>query len=216
MYRLEVISDVICPWCYIGKHRLEKAMEIMGDAYPLEIIWRPFELNPTLPSQGVNRADYLAQKFGSAEHALSIYSRIESEARAEGLPIDFGSITTTPNTRLAHKLIHYSGEHGKQNDVIDLLFSSYFCSGKDIGKPDVLLEVAMACGLSLEGTDTALASELINQTIEQQEDTALQMEVSGVPGFVYNGHLLFCGAQSPETIGLSLERAIKNNIQEKI
>jgi len=216
MYRLEVISDVICPWCYIGKHRLEKAMEIMGDAYPLEIIWRPFELNPTLPSQGVNRADYLAQKFGSAEHALSIYSRIESEARAEGLPIDFGSITTTPNTRLAHKLIHYSGEHGKQNDVIDLLFSSYFCSGKDIGKPDVLLEVAMACGLSLEGTDTALASELINQTIEQQEDTALQMGVSGVPGFVYNGHLLFCGAQSPETIGLSLERAIKNNIQEKI
>jgi len=216
MYRLEVISDVICPWCYIGKHRLEKAMEIMGDAYPLEIIWRPFELNPTLPSQGVNRADYLAQKFGSAEHALSIYSRIESEARAEGLPIDFGSITTTPNTRLAHKLIHYSGEHGKQNDVIDLLFSSYFCSGKDIGKPDVLLEVAMACGLSLEGTDTALASELINQIIEQQEDTALQMEVSGVPGFVYNGHLLFCGAQSPETIGLSLERAIKNNIQEKI
>jgi len=216
MYRLEVISDVICPWCYIGKHRLEKAMEIMGDAYPLEIIWRPFELNPTLPSQGVNRADYLAQKFGSAEHALSIYSRIESEARAEGLPIDFGSITTTPNTRLAHKLIHYSGEHGKQNDVIDLLFSSYFCSGKDIGKLDVLLEVAMACGLSLEGTDTALASELINQTIEQQEDTALQMGVSGVPGFVYNGHLLFCGAQSPETIGLSLERAIKNNIQEKI
>ena len=216
MYRLEVISDVICPWCYIGKHRLEKAMEIMGDAYPLEIIWRPFELNPTLPSQGVNRADYLAQKFGSAEHALSIYSRIEAEARAEGLPIDFGSITTTPNTRLAHKLIHYSGEHGKQNDVIDLLFSSYFCSGKDIGKPDVLLEVAMACGLSLEGTDTALASELINQTIEQQEDTALQMGVSGVPGFVYNGHLLFCGAQSPETIGLSLERAIKNNIQEKI
>ena len=216
MYRLEVISDVICPWCYIGKHRLEKAMEIMGDAYPLEIIWRPFELNPTLPSQGVNRADYLAQKFGSAEHALSIYSRIESEARAEGLPIDFGSITTTPNTRLAHKLIHYSGEHGKQNDVIDLLFSSYFCSGKDIGKPDVLLEVAMACGLSLEGADTALASELINQTIEQQEDTALQMGVSGVPGFVYNGHLLFCGAQSPETIGLSLERAIKNNIQEKI
>lgn len=216
MYRLEVISDVICPWCYIGKHRLEKAMEIMGDAYPLEIIWRPFELNPTLPSQGVNRADYLAQKFGSAEHALSIYSRIESEARAEGLPIDFGSITTTPNTRLAHKLIHYSGEHGKQNDVIDLLFSSYFCSGKDIGKPDVLLEVAMACGLSLEGTDTALASELINQTIEQQEDTALQMGVSGVPGFVYNGHLLFCGAQSPETIGLSLERAIKNNVQEKI
>jgi predicted DsbA family dithiol-disulfide isomerase len=191
-------------------------MEIMGDAYPLEIIWRPFELNPTLTSQGVNRADYLAQKFGSAEHALSIYSRIESEARAEGLPIDFGSITTTPNTRLAHKLIHYSGEHGKQNDVIDLLFSSYFCSGKDIGKPDVLLEVAMACGLSLEGTDTALASELINQTIEQQEDTALQMGVSGVPGFVYNGHLLFCGAQSPETIGLSLERAIKNNIQEKI
>ena len=216
MYRLEVISDVICPWCYIGKHRLEKAMEIMGDAYPLEIIWRPFELNPTLPSQGVNRADYLAQKFGSAEHALSIYSRIESEARAEGLPIDFGSITTTPNTRLAHKLIHYSGEHGKQNDVIDLLFSSYFYAGKDIGKPDVLLEVAMTCGLSLEGTDTALASELINQTIDQQENTALQMGVSGVPGFVYNGHLLFCGAQSPETIGLSLERAIKNNIQEKI
>ena len=216
MYSLEVISDVICPWCYIGKHRLGKAMEIMGDVYPIEVIWRPFELNPALPPQGVNRAEYLAQKFGSAQQALSIYSRIESEARSEGLPIDFGSITTTPNTRLAHKLIHYSGQHGKQNDVIDFLFSSYFCAGKDIGKLDVLLEIATVCGLSSEGTQTALGSELANQTIKQQENTALEMGVSGVPGFVYNGHLLFCGAQSPETIALSLERAIKNNIQEKI
>jgi predicted DsbA family dithiol-disulfide isomerase len=209
MYRLEIISDVICPWCYIGKKRLEKAMQIMGDTYPIETIWRPFELNPTLPPEGMNRADYLTQKFGSAEQAGSIYSRIESEAHADGLLIDFGSITTTPNTRLAHKLVDYSHEYGKQNDVINLLFSSYFLSGKNIGEKNVLLEIALACGLPVEGADTALNSDLVNLTVERQENAALQMGVSGVPGFVYNGHLLFCGAQTPETIALSLQRAIK-------
>jgi predicted DsbA family dithiol-disulfide isomerase len=209
MYKLEIISDVICPWCYIGKKRLEIAIQTLSNSYPIKILWRPFELNPALPPEGMNRADYLTQKFGGVERAKSIYSRIESEAKAEGLPIDFDLITTTPNTRLAHKLIDYSRQFDKQNDVIDLLFTSYFAFGKNIGEKDVLLEIALACSLPIEETNAALDSDLINQSVEQQENTALRMGVSGVPGFVYNGFLLFCGAQSPETIALSLQRAIK-------
>ena len=203
---LEIVSDVICPWCYIGKRRLDVALTQLGD-FPLTIHWRPYELNPGMPPQGMARREYCERKFGSLEYANQLYARVIAAAEADGLALNVAGMTRTPNTRAAHRLIEFAGEHRCQDAVVDALFEAYFVSGQDVGDPAVLLHIAVQAGLDRDAVATMLAAPAGDAVIETAERAMHELGVDGVPAFVYNGRLLFSGAQSPETIALTLQRA---------
>ena len=205
--RLDIVSDVVCPWCYIGKHRLARALERIGDRIALDIRWRPFELNPTLPAAGMDRREYCTIKFGSIERARQLYENVVATAHADGLPMRIERITRTPNTRLAHRLIEIAREHGCQDVVVDALFEAYFVDGRDIGDLATLIALGSAAGMAGAVVETALADAGGDAVIERQEHAAHELGVSGVPAFLYNDRLLFSGAQSAETIALAIQRA---------
>ncbi len=203
---LEIVSDVICPWCYVGKRRLAQALERLTD-FPLEIRWRPFELNPTMPAAGMDRGSYCIAKFGSVEYAKQMYGRVVAAAQADGLVLNIERIARTPNTRAAHRLIAFADDHSAQDAVVDALFAAYFVNGQDIGADEVLIDLAVAAGLDRAAVTAMLALADGEATIEAAERDAHELGVDGVPAFLYNGRLLFSGAQSPETIALALRRA---------
>lgn len=210
--RLEIISDVVCPWCYIGKHRLEQGLAMLDDDVSIEVSWRPFELNPTLPKEGMDRGEYCEAKFGSIEQARQIYANIAANAEVDGLAIAVERIARTPNTRAAHRLIELAGTRGCQNELVDALFKAYFVDGRDVGDPETLLALSLAAGLSAPEAQQTLADDSGDDAIETQERAASAMGVHGVPAFIYNGRMLFSGAQSAQTIALTLKRAIAKGL----
>ena len=145
--KIDVFSDTVCPWCYIGKRRLERALAAPG-APEAEISWRPFQLNPGMPAGGMDRAEYLAWKFGGAAPARRAYGAVRDAAAAESLPLRLDAIARTPNTLASHRLIHYAAGRGAQNAAVDALFRAYFTEGADIGDIDILTGAAAAAGLS--------------------------------------------------------------------
>lgn len=203
---LEIVSDVICPWCYVGKRRLAQALAQLTDL-KLEIRWRPFELNPTMPTAGMDRRRYCIAKFGSLEYANQMYERVIAAARVDGLALDLERITRTPNTRAAHRLIDYAGLQGRQDALVDALFEAYFVNGQDVGSVLQLIDLAVAVGLERGAVTAMLAHNDGDARIEAAERAAHELGVEGVPAFLYNGRLLFSGAQSPQTIALALQRA---------
>ena len=203
-HQLTVISDVICPWCYIGKNRLDIALKKLRQDYDVQVVWQAFELNPTMPIDGMERKAYLEYKFGSQPTAKKIYKNIENVAVEDGLKIAFDRIQKTPNTRQSHKLIASLKCPVKQNELIDVLFEAYFIHGKDIGDKKVLTAIARELQLSQDSLDS---NDAIDALVVSQEERAEELGVTGVPAFVYNGRLLFSGAQSPETIYLALKQA---------
>lgn len=203
---LEIVSDVVCPWCYVGKRRLHDALAQLGE-FPLRIQWRPFELNPNMPAPGMARREYCERKFGSLEQANQLYGRVVAAANSDGLALHVERIARTPNTRAAHRLIEFADRHGCQDAVVDALFEAYFVNGQDIGDSTVLLDIAERVGIQRESTRAMLAAADGDALIEAAEQQAHELGVSGVPSFLYNGHLLFSGAQSADTIALSLKRA---------
>ena len=203
---LEIVSDLICPWCYVGKRRLAQALQQVTDL-PLEIRWRPFELNPTMPGTGMDRRDYCVAKFGSLDYANQMYARVIAAAKDDGLALNLERITRTPNTRAAHRLIEYAGQQGQQDAMVDALFEAYFVNGQDIGSLPQLIELAVTLGLARDAVAAMLAHNDGDAAIEAAENDAHELGVEGVPAFVYNGRMLFCGAQSPQTIVLALQRA---------
>ena len=206
--QLDIISDPICPWCYIGKHRLEQGLELLDPEIEIDIRWRPFELNPTMPREGMDRDTYCERKFGSIEYARQLYANVAANAQADGLPMEVDRIARTPNTRLAHRLIAHAEHHGRQNDLVDALFAAYFVDGRDIGDAAVLGEVAHHAGLDAVAVDALLADDGPDVAIAAQEREAQGLGVQGVPAFLFNGKLLFSGAQDPRTI----ERAIAKGL----
>ena len=210
--RLEIISDVVCPWCYIGKHRLEQGLALLDESITFDITWRPYELNPDLPKDGMDRNDYCEAKFGSLDQARQIYENVAANAHADGLPMAIERIARTPNTRVAHRLIELAGGHGCQNSMVDALFQAYFVDGRDIGDSDTLKQLALAAGLDAGEIELTLADNAGDAAIEAQEREAHELGVHGVPAFVYNGRMLFSGAQSPQTIALALKRAIAKGL----
>lgn len=205
--RLDIVSDVVCPWCYIGKHRLARALALLDQSPPLEIRWRPFELNPNLPAAGMDRRAYCAAKFGSIERADELYANVAANAHADGLAMAVERIARTPNTRRAHRLIELAHAHACQDAVIDALFQAYFVDGRDIGDLETLIALGSAAGIDQESLTAALADDAGDAAIERQENAAHELGVSGVPAFLYNDRLLFSGAQSPETIARAIQRA---------
>lgn len=197
MIKLDILSDPICPWCLIGKTRLEKAMEAEGD-HPFVIEWHPFQLNPDMPKEGMDRREYLETKFGGKENAVRVYSEIARHAEEEGLDIDFGAIKRTPNTVDAHRLIHWAGIEGKQNAVVNALFKAYFKDGRDIGNAEVLADLADSAGMDAAVVAKLLASESDVDNIQQRDEHSRQMGVNSVPTFIVANQHAVPGAQSAD------------------
>ncbi len=197
MIKLDILSDPICPWCYIGKANLDRALEAHPD-HPFAIEWHPFQLNPDMPEGGMDRRDYLETKFGGRDNAVKVYSRIAEAAEAAGLSIDFGKIQRTPNTIDAHRLIHWSGLEGRQTAAVSRLFKAYFEEGRDIGSAEVLLDIAEGIGLDREMVARLLDSDADAADIRARDAHTRERGVTGVPTFVVGNQHVVPGAQPPE------------------
>ena len=195
--KLDIISDPICPWCYIGKTRLDEALANVPD-HPFVIEWHPFQLNPDMPEGGMDRRAYLEAKFGGPEGAAQVYGRIEDTAKAAGLAIDFEAIQRTPNTIDAHRLIHWSGLEGRQTATVTRLFKAYFENGEDIGDRAVLLDIADGVGLDRAMTERLFESDADIEDIRARDAHARERGVSGVPTFVLANTHVLPGAQPTE------------------
>ena len=196
MITLDIISDPICPWCYIGKANFEKAVEAKG-YQPFDIFWRPFQLNPDMPKGGMDRRKYLEAKFG-AERAETFYKQIEDHAKGAGLDVRFDLIERTPNTFDAHRLIRWSRSTGMQNAVVNQLFARYFERGEDLGDRDLLLDVAESVGMEREVVKQLYDNDADRELLETEESTAREIGVNGVPTFIVANKHVVTGAQPPD------------------
>ena len=212
---VDVYSDVICPWCYVGKRRLERALKTW-DGVPVNIRWRPFQLNPTMPRNGMDRRQYLDAKFGSPAAAQVIYDQVSTAGTEEGIQFAFERIARTPNTFAAHRLIWLAGHHDKQDEMVEMLFRQYFLEGGDIGNIETLSQIAAYAGLDQAAIETFLAGDEGIEAVKAEEAAGHRMGIRGVPYFVFNGVNALSGAQPPEqllvafrqsAVGLSVGKA---------
>jgi predicted DsbA family dithiol-disulfide isomerase len=194
MIKLDVLSDPICPWCYIGKANLDRALTQRPD-HPFAIEWHPFQLNPEMPAGGMDRREYLETKFGGREGAVRAYAPVAEAAERAGLGINFEGIARTPSTLDAHRLIHWAGLEGRQTAAVSSLFRAYFVEGRDIGDGGVLLDIAEAIGLDRAMTERLLASEADADDVRARDAHARQRGVTGVPTFVIANQHVVVGAQ---------------------
>lgn len=197
MVKLDIVSDPICPWCYIGLTLLHQALAERPD-HPFELVWHPFQLNPDMPREGMDRREYLETKFGGREGAVRAYAPVLERAEAAGLNINFEAIKRTPNTLDAHRLIHWAGIEGDQTSVAQALFRAYFDEGRDIGDVDVLADLADAAGM-----DAAVVRKLLQSTADREEIMTRdkqfrEMGVTGVPTFIVAGQHAVPGCQPAE------------------
>lgn len=194
MIKLDILSDPICPWCYIGKANLDRALMANPD-HPFEIEWHPFQLNPEMPLEGMDRRTYLETKFGGKDQAREVYGRIEDAAGEAGLKVNFDAIKRTPNTINAHRLIHWSGLEGRQTAVVSRMFKAYFEDGQDIGDTSVLLDIAEGVEMDRAMTERLLAGDADVEDIRARDAHARERGVTGVPTFVIANQHVAPGAQ---------------------
>ena len=199
---IDVVSDVVCPWCFIGKRRLEKALALRPDI-PVEVRWRPYFLNPWVPREGISREEYLTTKFGSPER----YHAIAQAAAAEGLSYVIDGIKRQPNTLDCHRLIHWAGETGNAARMKQRLMDLYFTEGGDLTDREVLIKAAADCGLDAGVIRQCLASEQDVERIEKEAESAKDAGIDGVPCFIFGGLVAVQGAQAPEHLAQAIERA---------
>jgi predicted DsbA family dithiol-disulfide isomerase len=195
--RIDIISDTICPWCFIGKRRLERALAERPQE-GLDIVWRPFQLNPDMPREGMDRQSYLAAKFGGPDRAKRQYGRIEEAGESEGIGFRFDRIRRTPNTVNSHRLLHYAGERGCQDAVSEGLFRAYFMDGRDTGDIATLAAIAADAGLNVDEVEAFLRSDVGRDDIVAADEQVRMMGVTGVPCFIIEGKYAVSGAQLPE------------------
>jgi predicted DsbA family dithiol-disulfide isomerase len=195
--RIDVVSDVICPWCYIGKRRLATALEQRPEV-AVEILWHPFQLNPDMPPEGMARERYVAAKFGGGQHASRIYQNVTDVGATVGIPFHFERILVTPNTRDAHRLIRRATEAGEADPVVEALFNAYFIAGRDIGVRETLAEIAGEAGLDAEETARFLASPEGAEEVIAEDMTARRIGINAVPCFIFERKYVVSGAQEPE------------------
>ena len=206
---VDVISDVVCPWCFIGKRRLESALELYRAGRPEApapvVTWHPFQLNLDMPAEGIDRDEYVKSKFGS-DRAGQVYGRITAVGKQVGIPFDFTKVTRQPNTLAAHSLIALAVDAGRQDAVVEALFRAFFLEGKDLTSADTLAEVAVGAGLEAADVKAFLASEKARAHIEAEDKQARKIGVEGVPFFVFNKRIAVSGAQEP---GVLLEAMLE-------
>jgi len=197
MVKLDILSDPICPWCYIGKANLERALEAEAD-HPFIVEWHPFQLNPEMPVGGMDRRAYLENKFGGKDRAIQAYLPVVEHAKKAGLDINLEAIARTPNTLNAHRLIHWAGIEGRQTPVVAALFSAYFKKGRDIGDHDVLADIADMAGMDAALVRRLLKTDEDTQNIRDRDAHARNMGVNSVPTFIVASQHAVPGAQSTE------------------
>ncbi|MEM9797990.1 MAG: DsbA family oxidoreductase [Pseudomonadota bacterium] len=197
MIKLDILSDPICPWCHIGRAYLFRAMERRTE-HPFTLEWHPFQLNPDMPPEGMERRAYLEGKFGGKDGAVRAYAPILEAAEAAGLDIDFGAIERTPNTLDAHRLIHWAGLEGRQTPVATGLFRAYFEEGRDIGDVPTLVEIGAAAGLDAAMLTRLFDSDADADDIRARDAHARARGVTGVPTFVLANQHVLRGAQPTE------------------
>ena len=205
--RIDIYSDIVCPWCYVGKRRLERALGELKDVVKAEIMWRPFQLNPTMPLEGMDRTTYLKAKFGSLEAFGNMKEQLLIAGTDERIPFAFEKIQLTPNTFAAHRLVWYAAQQGKQDEVVETLFRAYFLKGKNIGDLKTLTHVAGEAGLDQTEAEAFLASEKGVVEVKAEEAIGHRLGIRGVPYFVLNGSLAISGAQPPDIFVSALQQA---------
>jgi len=198
---IDIVSDVICPWCFIGKRRFEKALRLLPPEIETMVHWRPFELNPDMPIEGIERKLYRTRKFGSWERSQALDAQVAQAGAGEGIPFAFDRMERTPNTFDAHRLIWLAGVEGVQDAVVEALFQAYFVDALDVGDRDVLARIASAAGLVLD-------SQRGSDAVREEESWTRRQGVQGVPYYLINGATAISGAQNPELIAAFLSREI--------
>ncbi len=202
---IDIVSDVVCPWCYLGEKRLEEALaEEPGE---VEIRWRAYQLDPTIPEGGLDRTEYMEKKFGRSGQLQSAHDNLTRLGAEVGLPFAFDKIKRSPNTLDAHRLIRWAASAGVQQSVVDRLFKAFFVEGRDIGDRGVLVEIASDCGLDANLVEKLLADGADTDEVRQEIEQAQAMGVSGVPFFIFGGRLGVPGAQEPSVLRQAMAQA---------
>jgi predicted DsbA family dithiol-disulfide isomerase len=209
---VDVVSDVVCPWCYIGKRRLEAAIAQMREAepdLPFEVRWHPFQLNPDLPAQGVDRKAYLEAKFGGPERAKQVYERVTAAGRSVGIPFDFDAIERQPNTLDAHRLVAWaqSRNEGDTDALVEGLFRANFLEGRYVGSVDELVALAGEAGFDAADARAFLESGALKDVVADSDRRAREMGIGGVPFFIFDGKTALSGAQEPSAIVAAIQQA---------
>lgn len=204
---LEIVSDTICPWCYIGKQKLDAALELIGDDLDLDVHWRPFELNADMPREGLDRKAYRSAKFGSWEKSQSLDAQVHQAGKDVGLDFHHDRMAMTPNTLSSHVLVRLAKDAGLQNEVVGAIFKAYFTDGLDVGNTDILADIGESCGMNRDRLVGMLADDELRYDVKAEATAFSEAGLNSVPSILLNRHLLFNGAQSPEMIASALRRA---------
>ncbi len=211
MIAIDIVSDTICPWCYVGKRRLERALAGF-EADEVRTRWHPFQLNPGLPPEGMDRAEYVAAKFGGAEAARAVYDRIREAGAEEGIPFAFERMPRTPNTFASHRVVHYAAGERLQNEAVEALFQAVFVDGRDIGDRETLLDIGAECGLEPVALAEYLASAEGVDELRAGEARSRRMGVTGVPFFIIGGRYAVTGAQDPAVLRSVLDKVAEESV----
>ena len=205
---VDVISDVICPWCYIGKKRLEKAIAALDSQHPVQVRWLPFQLNPTMPKEGISRKEYRIRKFGSWERSLELDAKLVAVGETEGIHFAFDRIEWMPNTVDAHRLIWLADQQGCQDAIVESLFLAYFTEGRDISDRQTLIDVVAEAGLERHRAEAMLNSEEGMDAIKEAQELSQWHRADGVPFFIINNEITLSGAQQPDVFLDAFSEAI--------
>ncbi|MDQ2658002.1 MAG: DsbA family oxidoreductase [Bacteroidota bacterium] len=206
--RIGVVSDVICPWCYIGKRRLEKAMELASDRFDFEVEYFPFELNPHMSEEGADYREYLCKKYGGEDHFHKMTEHLRLTAAREGIPFNLEMQRTIPNTRNAHRIILIARDEGKQLEVVEAFFRAYFTEGVDLTRMDNLLDIAEEAGLDMELIEALLNSNTGKLEIEMAEKELQTLGITSIPLYIFENKFAVSGAQSVEAFTKAFEEAV--------
>ena len=216
-FTIDVVSDVVCPWCYIGKRRLATALARVGAEWPgvdFQVSWHPFELNPDLAAAGIDRQRYLADKFGGAERVAAIEARVVAAGATVGIPFAFASIGRQPNTLDAHRLVHWAQRQGAADALVEALFRAYFVDGRFIGDPEVLADVAAAAGYERAAARAMLAGDAGIAEVRALEARIRELGVDSVPFFIFDSRSAVAGAQEPDALADVLREALATPVAD--
>jgi len=205
---IDLVADVVCPWCYLGWRRLKSALALRPDVEPL-IVWRPYQLDPTLPEQGVDRKAYMAGKFKDPVKLKAVHTALVEGGAEDGIVFNFDAIALSPNTNAAHRLIRWGQGAGRQDAVVEALFAAYFTHGRDIGDPQVLAEIGEAAGLDRLVILRLLSEGADRDSVAREHAMAVQGGITGVPFAIFGGKLAVVGAESPENIAAAIDKALE-------
>ena len=205
---IDVISDVICPWCYIGKRRLEKAIAALGGPHGVRVQWHAFQLNPAMPKEGISRREYRTRKFGSWERSLALDSKVIAVGETEGIRFEFDRIQRTPNTVDAHRLIWLAEQHSRQDAVVEALFRAYFTECLDIGNRQILIDLASGTGIERQVAEFLLNGDEGMDAFQEAGELSRQHRVDGVPFFIIDKKITLSGAQESEAFIDAIKQAI--------